>query len=174
MIFLFIFSLTLAALSDILTTMNQQTRDITGETLGKLFVIGKSDTHDIPSHQKWKCVCKCGAHCEKAYSHLVYGSIKSCGRQSCKQVPLPDLGGKPFGRLVVIGRSNVKADKASYQKWVCVCQCGNRCEVRYGSLVSGRTRSCGCLAQEAKKWITRNLLGPKGTIFHYFKNGCWQ
>ena len=164
----------MAVLSDRITTMNQQTRDITGERFGKLLVIGKSDTHDMPCRQKWQCVCECGAHCEKSYGPLVYGLIKSCGRQSCKQVPLPDLSGKPFGRLVVIGKSNVKPDIASHQKWVCVCQCGNRYEVKYTNLVSGRTRSCGCLAQESKKWIQRNLLGPKGTIFHYFKNGCWQ
>lgn len=58
---------------------------------------------------------------------------------------LRDLTGKRFGKLTVIKRSN---EKSSRVKWECKCDCGNIITVYSNSLVSGRTKSCGCLKSE--------------------------
>jgi hypothetical protein len=56
-----------------------------------------------------------------------------------------DLTGQVFGRLTVledIGRSGGGV------LWRCLCECGNRVEVKSYSLQSGHTKSCGCYAKE--------------------------
>ena len=60
-----------------------------------------------------------------------------------------DMVGKRYGRLVVIGLSE---NRNRYV--ICKCDCGNTCEVNQYSLVSGNTRSCGCLRKEARKFRT--------------------
>ena len=58
---------------------------------------------------------------------------------------LEDLSGKVFGRLTVIsfnGRSG------SQYLWNCQCECGKTNTPSRSSLVSGKSKSCGCLARE--------------------------
>lgn len=56
-----------------------------------------------------------------------------------------DLTGQIFGRLTVIGRDpNGKRGRF----WICRCECGKEALVRVDHLLSGATRSCGCLRQE--------------------------
>lgn len=57
-----------------------------------------------------------------------------------------DLTGKRFGRLVVLGLSNVR--KANKRYWLCRCDCGKLVDAQGNNLVSGNTRSCGCLRKE--------------------------
>jgi hypothetical protein len=59
-----------------------------------------------------------------------------------------DLTGREFGRLWVIGRLAV--DGKRYARWQCICKCGNRKVVLGGNLLSGRTKSCGCLQTESR------------------------
>lgn len=58
-----------------------------------------------------------------------------------------DISGQRFGKLV----AEYPTDKRSGSsvKWNCKCDCGNDCEVSSYSLISGNTRSCGCLAKES-------------------------
>ena len=54
-----------------------------------------------------------------------------------------DLQGKTFGSLIVMKRADVNQNHAS---WLCRCQvCGKTCIVRGDNLLSGRTRTCGCV-----------------------------
>lgn len=55
--------------------------------------------------------------------------------------PAKDLSGQTFGRLTVQGKS-------SEGRWYCVCQCGGVNRVLAKHLLSGATRSCGCLVME--------------------------
>lgn len=59
---------------------------------------------------------------------------------------LKDLTGKVFGRLTVVGISHKDAHGTYY--WNCECACGNRKAVARTSLMSGRSKSCGCLSAE--------------------------
>lgn len=56
-----------------------------------------------------------------------------------------DLTGDVYGRLTVI-RLTKKEGYTVF--WMCRCECGSDAEVRAGSLRSGLTRSCGCLAKD--------------------------
>lgn len=55
-----------------------------------------------------------------------------------------DRIGKKFGRLTILSY-NPKNHRGRY---VCQCECGKIKEVDSSQLVSGRIRSCGCLARE--------------------------
>jgi len=63
-----------------------------------------------------------------------------------------DLTNKRFGRwTVILENKKVHDTKAQTHPslWYCVCDCGEvRPEVLYSSLVSGRSKSCGCLRKE--------------------------
>jgi hypothetical protein len=53
-----------------------------------------------------------------------------------------DLTGQRFGRLQVLQRGpNIRRGHTS---WLCRCDCGTERYATTGSLVHGRTRSCGC------------------------------
>lgn len=56
-----------------------------------------------------------------------------------------NLIGRRFGRLVVVASAGVSKRKS---QWDCLCDCGGRKVVGGTMLVTGRTRSCGCLARE--------------------------
>ena len=59
-----------------------------------------------------------------------------------------DLTGKKFGKLQVIGVHDTGSRKTYY---VCQCDCGNVKVVRADSLISGATKSCGCIKKEQDK-----------------------
>lgn len=64
-----------------------------------------------------------------------------------------DLTGQRFGRLTVVKKIGIKnaGQRGSKSVWLCKCDCGNEKEVLRNSLVSGNTKSCGCLGVETKK-----------------------
>lgn len=51
-----------------------------------------------------------------------------------------------YNKLTVIG-----FNKNNYSNIICQCDCGNIKEVRKTHLLSGRTKSCGCLQKEVAK-----------------------
>lgn len=57
-----------------------------------------------------------------------------------------DITGHRFGRLTAIRRDGV--GDCWQAKWICRCDCGNEVSVFKSNLMSGRTRSCGCLKSE--------------------------
>lgn len=54
-------------------------RDLTGETFGRLTVLGKSSEQDNSHHYKWKVRCSCGTVKEVSAHGLTTGRTKSCG-----------------------------------------------------------------------------------------------
>lgn len=56
------------------------------------------------------------------------------------------LIGKRFGLLTVLANGkSIPAKSGTRKYWKCKCDCGNECEVVSNALVSGKTKSCGCL-----------------------------
>lgn len=56
------------------------------------------------------------------------------------------LAGQVFGKLTVLERK--WCEKSQRNLWYCSCQCGNYISVLTSSLLSGRTKSCGCQRKE--------------------------
>lgn len=69
-----------------------------------------------------------------------------------------NLTGQRFGRLLAleIGEGHVWRDRR-ITNWKCVCDCGITKVVRTGCLISGNTKSCGCLSLESKKTVRHGL-----------------
>lgn len=103
----------------------------------------------------YKCQCDCGNIVHTTISSLKKGDRKSCGckRKKDKETKIKkprykDLTGKIFGKLKVLYLSgyNIK----NKLLWCCQCECGNIKLVKSSLLLSGDTKSCGCLSSKAK------------------------
>lgn len=66
---------------------------------------------------------------------------------------------KRFGRFLVTGKYGHAAP--SIQKYVCVCDCGNERAVAACSLLSGVSKSCGCLHREVITTHGHTVVGPR-------------
>ena len=92
-----------------------------GQRFGKLTVI-----EQLPStktgQRRWRCICDCGGEHIATSHNLNSGKTTNCG---CKKSP--DLTGKVFGRLTVIGRSDKRNPRGARTTpmWECRCECGN-------------------------------------------------
>lgn len=76
--------------------------------------------------------------------------IKSCGcLGKTTQFKAKDISGKRFGKLVAIEPTEKRIGTSVV--WKCRCSCGNECLVPASSLLSGGTKSCGCIATEYHK-----------------------
>ena len=125
--------------------------DLTGERFGKLTVIGIDKTKNNRIY--WLCKCDCGEIISAIGSNLKKGWPKQC--KYCRN---KDLTGKKFGKLTVIERVIIN-DKV---KWKVLCDCGREFIIRPDSLISGHTKSCGCLQKEhAFKLNSKNLIGKR-------------
>lgn len=126
--------------------------DLTGQRFGRLTVIKRVESSKSGSG-RWLCKCDCGNEIIAYYSNLKRGNTKSCGCLFREQIKKPrkeiyivdGLDGKRFGRWKVISEVN-KRGKQRY--WLCKCDCGTVKEVNGYSLISGATKSCGCLQIE--------------------------
>lgn len=67
---------------------------------------------------------------------------------------IDDLAGKRFERLTVIRRQEDG-------KYLCQCDCGNMTAVSRCGLISGHSRSCGCLRIENNRSRGRDLAGKR-------------
>lgn len=65
-----------------------------------------------------------------------------------------DLTNKYFENLLVLGYFG--RDKFRQSIYLCKCLCGNITKVGYSSLISGNTKSCGCLGAMVKS--TKSLI----------------
>ena len=128
-------------------------QDLAGRRFGMLTVLEYAGKRD--GMHRWRCRCDCGRETVVGQTLLRSGRTKSCGCRG--NPPMEDLAGEVFGRLTVLEQAAWK-NGTSY--WRCRCECGQETVVRYAYLVSGHTRSCGCLQREQ---IVDNLRLVDGT-----------
>lgn len=136
----------------------QRIIDLVGKRFGYLTVLERGHT-DINRNVYWKCQCDCGAIKEIAGSNLRGEKTKSCGCQMAKK-PLNLLGQK-FGKLTPIKQVYIN-DKAG---WLCQCDCGNQTTVITNVLLSGRTKSCGCITYSIGEKNIAELLEQNNIAF---------
>ena len=78
-----------------------------------------------------------------------------------------DLIGREFSRLTVISR--VANSKSGQTRWECICKCGNTVTISGTSLVSGQTKSCGCLHKEKIGDLNRTHGLTKSKIYNSWR-----
>ena len=131
--------------------------DLTGKIFGKLLVLEQDFNKKGQTESGgafWKCRCDCGNEVSVSSSHLQSGHTKSCG---CLNKGY-DLEGQQFGKLTVIKKvpkPENKKDNNNY--WLCKCECGNQTITSASSLVTGETKSCGCLKSAGEYKIIQLL-----------------
>lgn len=138
--------------------------DLTHKIFQDLFVMREAtkEEKNFKPGAWWVCKCSCGNVVIKDGQGLRKGYTTSCGcktLQKLKNRPpkkFIDESNKKYGRLTVIERDyNEKYKKAHCTYWKCKCQCGNQVTVARDSLISGKTKSCGCFRKEnSSKFLT--------------------
>lgn len=77
--------------------------------------------------------------------------------------PIKDLTGRRLGKLTVLEFHHT--DGHAY--WSCQCECGGKTVVQGRSLLSGRTKSCGCLNHEITDLTGKKFGRLSVTGFHH-------
>lgn len=95
---------------------------------------------DIDGQKRVLAQCDCGAIKGVNKENVLYGRSKSCGcfRRRSRRKSRDNIEGLRFGLLVVISF-------LGKTKYAVECDCGGIGSTDRGSLLSGRTKSCGCL-----------------------------
>ncbi len=78
-----------------------------------------------------------------------------------------DLTKNKFGRLTPIRAYD--RTKAGTTRWLCLCDCGAKKIISYGNLISGATRSCGCLRRE---FFTKHDHCNRSKVTKVYKAWC--
>lgn len=103
-----------------------------------LYVNGPSPNSD-KKRRYWNVTCQCGV--TKVFRDYNVKTSKSCG---C--LKSPDLTGRTFEMLTVIGRSHVRLGQMRSVAWECRCECGAVKAIRTDHLTGKhKVKSCGCL-----------------------------
>lgn len=61
-----------------------------------------------------------------------------------------NINGEKYGKLKVLYETEKKNKNGTYY-CMCLCECGNKKEILKSSLISGNTKSCGCLIVDTLK-----------------------
>lgn len=99
----------------------------------------------------WRC--DCGREVVARLGYVVDGRRRSCGEEPCRHRPEPQnkkvaKPGDRFGRWTVVEDKKRKPGPNRSRLVLCRCHCGTERDVDWGSLLHGRSRSCGCLQKE--------------------------
>ena len=78
-----------------------------------------------------------------------------------------NLIGREFGRLTVVARA--ENNKSGQTRWECTCKCGNSVTISGTSLVSAKTKSCGCLNKEKAGNLNRTHGLSKTKIYNSWR-----
>ena len=138
--------------------------DLTGKKFGELTVLYRNK--ELQEQKKanycyWHCLCSCGKETDTTTASLKNGHTKSCGHLAklTQKQPLKLNPGEIYGRLTILER--VPAPKSRNSIWKCKCECGNIINVTGHCLKSGMTKSCGCLQEENRHKLAKNITGEK-------------
>ncbi len=139
-------------------------------TILKLEYIDDKETRSNVYKQFYRVKCDCGAEYVRRRASILYNRKHSCPRCSKTYKTFLEKG-DTFGKLVVTGEV-VKVDTTgkplcyTKYKYECLCSCGKLTVVSRDKLVSGHTRSCGCI-----KSSTMSETFSKENTFEYMVDG---
>lgn len=143
----------------------QKLLDLTGQIFGRLIVLCRDFNNGFDSqrrmkHPYWWCLCECGTIKSIRGDSLKSGAVKSCGCYRLERVREENgynLIGERFYRLLVKEAVIIN----NCRKWKCICNCGNETIVDTNSLISGHTKSCGCLQKDLMHERTIDITGQR-------------
>ena len=98
---------------------------------------------------------------ESSIRNIVAGTARSCGCYNkilCQAKGYnnrKDIRGQKFNRLTAIEPTERRRERTIV--WKCKCECGNECYVPTSELISGHTKSCGCLRSYGEEKIANIL-----------------
>lgn len=113
-----------------------------GKTFGEIYV-AKVDDEYFREKKRKKYICRCS--CGYEFSSFSHNLVELNKCKNCKEKDRSVLG-NIYTRLTVLGEFK----KGNIEMCNCLCICGKEVTVRRGDLISGKTKSCGCLAKEVK------------------------
>lgn len=151
-------------------------KDVVGEQIGEITIIGELEPHVCPSGDKQRRVlCRCPLGHEFEYrlaalrserrSKLPCKKCRDAEREMRAREDQRSLIGKTFGRLTVISIAPdyvIPSTGYPVQMYNCRCKCKNKTVTARRSLESGKSKSCGCLKRElASERALDDLTGQK-------------
>ena len=136
--------------------MKIDVNDIVGKRFGKLVVLSfdHKEPHKNSTGFTYYYLCKCDCGNTKVIDR---GSLRRTnGTKSCGCISLGEnIIGKKFGRLTVLKIDHLKprfypngAIRGHRIFYLCECECGNKAVIERSGLLTGNTKSCGCLQKE--------------------------
>ena len=114
-----------------------------GHRFGRLTTVRSTGIQEDGS-VLWECKCDCGNTISCSSVNLVRGNTVSCG--TCPSYSVTNVAGQKFGKLTAIAPTQQR--KGGHIVWECLCDCGNTTFVAVHNLITGVTKSCGCLMEE--------------------------
>lgn len=144
-------------------------KDLTGKRFGKLTVVSYAFNRETLSGAKmhyWNCLCDCGNEKIVLETALKNGYTKSCGchrKEVLHNIKSNNLTGQRFGKLVAL--EYLFTDKSRHNVWLCKCDCGKTKEVPSDLLITGHTRSCGCIGSSLGEAIIEETLDELGLSY---------
>lgn len=158
-------------------------KDLRGQKFGKLEILRRAPNKITGGKQRtmWLCVCECGNNVNVSTDYLKRSKCPSCGCETTKMKiennRINNIGEK-YGRLTII---DIIWD-ADRTKAICKCDCGNKYIGVKSDIVSGHTRSCGCLqsdrASESNTKDWSGIISDYGVEFinrdHMNNKGQWM
>ena len=129
--------------------------DLTGRRFHSLIALLPVRINGRQKNPHWLCECDCGNFICVPCGRLTNSNTKSCGclqRQTTmnrwqKFREDNDVARKKFNRLTVLEFVGVEDQAAMYRF---ACDCGNIIVRSLHEVVSGNTKSCGCLLNELR------------------------
>lgn len=167
-------------------------QDLTGNKFGRLTVSGwelddKGKTVQI-------CTCECGTIIRTHTYRLKFGKLISCGcyardlsrrrmtenagafarkHQASKSIPLK--AGDICGRAKVIREVGLRFSGGNMRRSVlCECECGTEFVATVRDLVSGNTKSCGCLRGLGTRTTHGRTKSPEYHAWSAAKDRCYN
>lgn len=143
--------------------------DYTGQRFGYLTVLHRDP--DRPA-KHWICRCDCGNETSANIYNLRSGNTIRCTDRHCK-THVPDLVGQRFGKLTVVsfaGFLEFGNQGRIGSHWECACDCGNSVKVRTKSLLTGHTKSCGCLQVDVQRQRKTTHGGARSRLYKEYLN----
>lgn len=128
---------------------SRETKQYIGQQYNNLTLIQKSN-RKRRGRFLWKCLCTCGNITYQELSNIIAGRIKTCGT---RRNHLSDYTGQTYNRLTILEETQCKVNKDGAVKryYRCLCNCGKTTICQITGVLSGRIKSCGCLAEEQRK-----------------------